>query len=345
MSKKKLILSYLYIVFTIIVIGLLLSRSIEISNLKQLFKEMNYIWLAGAFLCIISHWLMDSIIVYQIVPYIAQERKSFLSCIKYGMVGLYYAALTPFASGGQPVQIVYMKRDGIPIGKATAIVSVKLLVWLSSMCFTFIGYMLLRGAFFYTNYKAIFWVAVMGFLVNLVGVIFILIVLINEAGAKKIVSWILTALGKIKIIQHPEKAYSKVEKTIMDFAQASSYVRTHKIKVFVSFVLSCMKVSFMFVIPFMVYKSFNLTGYGLIDLSSLNTFMFLTVSFMPTPGTSFAAEGGFRLVYYPLFGNLTATAIVVWRIVTYYMILLVGGLVVIADQLWRIKKSKYWDLK
>ncbi len=345
MSKKKLIFSYIYIIFTILVIGFLLSRSIEIDNLKLLFTEMNYIWLVGAFFCIVLYWFTDAVIVYQIVPYIAQERRCFLSCVKYGMVGLYYGALTPFASGGQPVQIVYMKRDDIPVGKATAIVSVKHLVWLASMCFTFIVYMLLRGAFFYTNYKAIFWVAVMGFLANLFGVVFLLIVLINESGAKKIVLWILTALGKIRIIHHPENAYSKVEKTIMDFGQASSYVRTHKIKVFISFVLSCIKVSFMFAIPFMIFQSFNLDGYGFIELSSLNTFMFLTVSFMPTPGTSFAAEGGFRLVYFPLFGNLTAMAIVIWRIITYYMTLFVGALVVIIDQIWNIKKSKTLDIE
>ena len=110
MSKKKLIFSYLYIVFTMLIIGFLLSRSIEIDNLKQLFTEINYIWLAGAFFCILLHWIMDTVIVYQIVPYIAQEKRSFLSCIKYGMVGLYYGALTPFASGGQPIQIVHRYR-------------------------------------------------------------------------------------------------------------------------------------------------------------------------------------------------------------------------------------------
>lgn len=344
MTKKKMIFSYIYMIFTLLVIGFLLSTNIKMENLKNLFSDMNYTWFAGAIICIVLHWFMDAVIVYQIVPYIAREKKSFLSCVKYGIVGLYYGALTPFASGGQPLQIVYMKRDGVPVGKATAIVSVKLFVWLSSMCFTFIVYMFLRGAFFYNNYKAIFWVAVLGFLVNLFGVIFILIVLINETGAKKIVQWILVLVGKIKLIKHPEKAYTKVEKTILDFAQASSFVRKHKIKVLVSFILSCIKMSFMFAIPYMIFKSFNLDGYGFIDLSSLNTFMFLTVSFMPTPGTSFAAEGGFRLVYYPIFGDLTAMAIAVWRIITYYLILIVGGLVVVFDQIWNIRNSKTIDI-
>lgn len=340
MSKKKLIFSYIYIILTVIVIGILLARSIESENLWKLLADMNYRWLGGALLCILMHWLMDALIVYWIIPFIAKEKRGFASCVKYGIVGLYYGALTPFASGGQPLQIVYMKRDGIPVGKSTAIVSVKHFVYLLAMCTSFIFYMMIRGIAFFNNYHAIFWVAVLGFLVNLFGVAFIFIMLTNKRLAIKIFKWIIMILHKIRIVKHEDRAYSKIEKTIQDFSQASSYIRTHRIKTAVSFLLSLVKLSFMFAIPFMIYKAFNLSGYGMWDLSSLNTFMFLTVSFMPTPGTSFAAEGGFRLVYFPVFGNFTAMAIIAWRFITYYMILIVGGLVVVFDQMLNIRKAK-----
>lgn len=340
MSKKKLLLSYLYIIFTVLVIGYLLSRSIEAGSLKELFSDMNYIWLSGALLCILTHWFMDALIVYQLIPFIAQEKRSFLTSLKYGIVGLYYGALTPFASGGQPLQIVYMKRDGIPVGKSTAIVSIKLFMYLLAMCFSFVMYMIIRGASFYRNYNAIFWIAVLGFLVNLFGVVLIFIIITNEARAIKICKWFIKVLRKIRVVKDEDRAYAKIEKFILDFARASSYVQKHPVKTAVSFVLSFIKLSFMFAIPYMIFRAFNLEGYGMFDLSSLNTFMFLTVSFMPTPGTSFAAEGGFRLVYFPVFGVFTAMAIAVWRIITYYLILIVGGLVVVFDQLINIRKSK-----
>lgn len=339
MNKKKLLLSYLYIIFTIIVIGWLLSTSIEAGSMKSLFKDMNYYWLAGAFLSIFMHWLTDSVIVYQVTPFIAKERIGLIACIKYGVLGLYYAALTPFSSGGQPFQVFYMKRDGIPVGKATAIVSVKHFVYLSAMCFAFIMYMILRGGAFFRDYHAVFWIAVMGFLVNLTGVILIFIIMTNEARAIKICKGIIKVLHKIRIVRDEEKAYSKVEKVILDFARASAFIFTNKLKVFLTFILSFIKLSFMFAVPFMIFKAFNLEGYGLIDLSSLNTFMFLTVSFMPTPGTSFAAEGGFKLIYLPVFGGLTAMAIAIWRIITYYLILIVGGIVVVFDQLLHAHKK------
>lgn len=339
MNKKKLILSYLYIFFTVIIIGLLLSNSINGESLKSLFKDMNYNWFIMSFVCIFMHWLMDSIIVYQIAPFITNEKIKLVNCIRYGVVGLYYAALTPFSSGGQPFQVVYMKRDGIPVGKATAIVSVKHFVYLSAMCFSFIMCMILRGSAFFRNYHAVFWIAVLGFLVNLTGVILIFITMTNEARAIKICKGVIMVLHRIRIVRDHERAFLKIENVILDFSQAAGFVFTNKFKVFITFILSFIKLSFLFAVPFTIFKAFNLTGYDLIDLSSLNTFMFLTVSFMPTPGTSFAAEGGFNLIYLPIFGSLTAMAIAIWRVITYYLILIAGGLTVVFDQLIHIRKS------
>jgi len=340
LNKKRLTFNYIYIILTVLLIGWLLSTGVESGSVKELFSNMDYWWLAGGFACIVMHWFMDSAIVYQIIPFIAREKVGFFRCVKYGIIGLYYGALTPFATGGQPAQIVYMKRDGIPVGKSTAIVSVKLFVHLLAMCFSFIMYMTLRGSSFYKNYHAIFFITIMGFFVNVFGVVFIFIVMTNKNKAVRIIKWVIMVLRKIRIVRDEERAYGKIEKVILDFSEASGYIKTHRFRVFISFVLSFIKLSFMFAVPYMVFRAFSLDGYGLIDLASLNTFVFLTVSFMPTPGTSFAAEGGFRLVYFPIFGGFTNMAIAAWRIITYYLILIVGALLVVFDQIIRIRKSK-----
>lgn len=40
------------------------------------------------------------------------EKAGFLQCIKYAFVGFFYSGITPSASGGQPMQLYYMNRDG-----------------------------------------------------------------------------------------------------------------------------------------------------------------------------------------------------------------------------------------
>ena len=42
-------------------------------------------------------------------------RTSILKCIGYGFVGFYFSSITPSASGGQPAQVYYMKKDGISV--------------------------------------------------------------------------------------------------------------------------------------------------------------------------------------------------------------------------------------
>ena len=46
-----------------------------------------------------------------------------------GMIGLLYSALTPFATGGQAMQIYYMRKLGMDTGGAGSIIAVKSLVY------------------------------------------------------------------------------------------------------------------------------------------------------------------------------------------------------------------------
>ena len=36
--------------------------------------------------------------------------------IKYALVGFFFSSVTPSASGGDPMQIYYMKKDGLAMG-------------------------------------------------------------------------------------------------------------------------------------------------------------------------------------------------------------------------------------
>ena len=42
-------------------------------------------------------------------------------CVGYSFAGFFFSGITPSASGGQPMQLYYMKRDGIPLPEGTAV--------------------------------------------------------------------------------------------------------------------------------------------------------------------------------------------------------------------------------
>ena len=42
-------------------------------------------------------------------------------CIGYSFAGFFFSGITPSASGGQPMQLYYMKKDDIPLSEGTAV--------------------------------------------------------------------------------------------------------------------------------------------------------------------------------------------------------------------------------
>ena len=58
-----------------------------------------------------------------------------------------------------------------------------------------------------------------------------------------------------------------------------------------------------------------------------------SVSFMPMPGASGAQEIGFSSFLRPYFvNNDLYAAVMVWRFFTYYLVVIAGALLVVADQ-------------
>ena len=60
------------------------------------------------------------------------EKSTFLKNLKYAAIGFFFSAVTPAASGGQPMQIYYMSKDDIAVSSST----IALLLNLTSMQIT-----------------------------------------------------------------------------------------------------------------------------------------------------------------------------------------------------------------
>ena len=61
----------------------------------------------------------------QIILHSLDFKKQGLKCVKYSFIGFFFNAITPSASGGQPMQVYYMHEEGINAGAS----SVTLLFW------------------------------------------------------------------------------------------------------------------------------------------------------------------------------------------------------------------------
>ncbi|MCC7575316.1 MAG: flippase-like domain-containing protein [Methanomethylovorans sp.] len=337
-SKKRRVLSgILYISLTIAVIVLIGVLDPQIKDLPEALKRFELFWLLACVGSLLMFWLTDALLLHDITTYI-YKKVPLRHSIKVGLIGLYYGALTPFATGGQPMQVVYMKRRKIPFGTSICIVGIKFLIYELSICFFFIISMFARGAAFYTENNQMFWLTIFGFAINLLLMFMIVLTLFNKKLVLRAGRGIVRLLARIKLIKNKEQVLHSFETSIDEYQTAASYLSKYKLRALRSFLISLVNLSFLFIIPYFIYRAFGLKDMGVLDILTLQAFLYLAVSFIPTPGSSGAAEGGFYFFFKSIFPQGTIViGMLVWRFLTYYLMLIMGSILVVLDEVFTIR--------
>ena len=73
-------------------------------------------------------------------------RPKFSHCCLFSFVGFFYSAITPSASGGQPMQVLYMRRDGIPGAVSTVVLAIVTITYKLVLVVTGLAVMIFRPA-------------------------------------------------------------------------------------------------------------------------------------------------------------------------------------------------------
>jgi len=339
-KKRTLFFRLTYISLTILVIVLMGVLDPSIKDLPVALKRFNIWWLYACVGSLLMYWLTDALVLHDITAYM-YKKEPLLHSLKVGIIGLYYGALTPFATGGQPMQVVYMHKNKIPVGISTCIVSIKFIIYELSLCSFYVIAMILRGGYFYNNKNQMFWLTTFGFILNLFIMFIIIFTIVNKKLVLNMGGGIINLLKKVKIVKNKEKALESFEKTIDDYHTATAYLSRYKLRALGSYFISTLNLAFFFTIPYFIYRAFGGAMFGLFDIITLQAFLYLAVSFFPTPGSAGAAEGGFYLFFSTIFINVPVyLAMLVWRFLTYYLLLMVGSILIVFEEILSLQRHR-----
>lgn len=337
-TKKSILLNILYILLTIaalVVFGLLDEN---VGDIFEVIGSLNRWFIYAAAGAMVIHWLLDSIALKYIIGFM-HEGIGWLKAFKLAIVGFYYSALTPFSSGGQPVQVFYMHKDGIPVGKSTATFSVKFLSFQISLCLYFIISLILKGTKFFVGNRDVFLFTMIGFVANAVLTLLVLIVVSDRFPVKRWADKLINWLHTKRIIKRPEKIRSSLLNTIDEFVASAKFMRSDRRMLIGSITISIAQMMAQFAITYFVYRSFGFAERTLMDVVAMQAFHYLAVCFVPIPGAAIASEGGFYLFFQMFFpANKMYVAMLIWRLFTYYANIIVGAVVVLSDSVGNMLK-------
>ena len=128
-KNNKLLWSALTLVLALASIAAIMAQSKEMS-VRDLIYSIGHAdpaWMLPALICMFGFIFLESEAYWQLLRHTGYSKKR-TDTLVYSAADIYCAAITPSASGGQPVCAWFMKRDQIPAGVITAVLLLYLIM-------------------------------------------------------------------------------------------------------------------------------------------------------------------------------------------------------------------------
>lgn len=337
MNKKKA--NYLFIILMIVVTLAIMFSSENLKDLPQLLLKTNIVYLLLATSMMLGDWLFDGLIL-NLITRTVHGNISYFKSLKIAIIGQYYSAITPFSTGGQPVQVYLMSKDSISVTKGSLILFNKFIIYQIAVTLYSLVMFILKLSFILNDAKGAVPFVIIGFVMNLGVLAGIVLLFYKEEWIKPIVLYVLKFLNKVGIIKDMDKYVGKLDQSMLEYTQSVEKIKENKKSSLLLLILTIVQLTFYFSITYFVYLALGLSGETFIDIIAVQSLVYMAASYIPTPGTAGASEGGYYLLFKPLFTkNLIMYALLLWRTISYYLRVLVTGFVTLVDYIKRKRRK------
>ena len=327
LKRKSNVLSFVLISLSVLALILYIYFVDGIQNIFNIFINCNKVLFLIGFLSMILFWNFDYIIL-NVGLSIFNSKLTFKNGFRNAILGQFFNNITPSATGGQPFQAFYMNRYcGINYGVAIGALLIKFLCYQITLTVSCSVLLFLKFKFFVSRIQGFSFFMFFGFLVNSVFATILIIIGLNKKLTVFLIEFFVKVLGKLKIFKETKQKLINVRKEVDLFNKVilSSFKNIGKFfkMIFFSFlkIASLYSVNIIIALLFGIKLSFN----GIFNIISGAACVQVTSTFIPLPGAVGGAEFLFFIIYDGIFeANTTSSALLFWRIYTFYFPIIVG---------------------
>lgn len=271
---------------------------------------------------------------YAVVMKTTTGKLNLRSSMKVAFLGKFYDNVTPFAAGGQPMQIYYLHKKGYSGGVSGAVVMIK--YFAQMFCWTIVSLLLMAcNTGVLSNLGDRAWETVImvgawiGLVINMLLPVMIVLFALLPRFARAVVGFFVKIGNKIKIVKDREKTMAKAEKVVADF-HAGFVIMSHKPLQFILLLLLCLvDVVLTFAFPYFIMRTFSAlpedSGFTvMLSVMALNVYAAQSVTVVPTPGNAGAMEGVVTKAFSAIAESALFWVVFVWRFAVYYIYIVIG---------------------
>ena len=283
--SKNLVWTLISLLLAILTIRMVFkqSRDISVDDLIRVIGSSNrpvfviavaaaglYVWFEGAAIC-------------SILKHTGNPRGP-LNGLLYSTADVYFSAITPSATGGQPASSFFMIRDGIPAGVATATLILNLMMYTASIIVLGLVSILLSPNAFWGFSDAAKIIIALGFAALSVLVALFFILLRKEHLLFSLVSRLILFLYKKRVIREKDRKLSKLEEIRSEYKICAALISGRKRILFGAFFWNLIQRTSQLMVPMLVFAALGGEKVRMAGVFSKQCLVTIGYNFVPVPG-------------------------------------------------------------
>lgn len=323
MTKKNSIVFVLMLVLGVIIFWWSF-RDVSWEQFAHSMSNANWGWLALAVLAMIIYLVLEAVVVKIFVDDI-HEKISWRDALRVPLVEQLGNGITPFAAGGQPMQMVALAQSGIDVGRAGSILTMKFIIYQGMIVVNFLIALVIGYQYLTETIHSWTVVLFLGFLVHL----FVIIALLMVMYWPKATDWLVQTFTKMVRPISEKKAnqwQNVLEEKVANFHQESDMMRKNYMPVLKAMTVTFVQLMAFYLIPYFILLGLGAHHVDLLLVMALNVLIVMVISLFPIPGGAGGAEIGFSVLFaqfLPSHAQLVI-AMILWRLITYYFGMFAG---------------------
>lgn len=330
--KKKLAINVILFLAIMVFTMWFVFRDEGVEAVLTAMKQMSFAHLLLAIAIALFFVSAEGVMIWYLLRSI-DGTSSLFSCIRCSFIGFLFSGITPSATGGQPMQLYYLKRDGnswslSSVALMTVALMYKLVLVLFGVGILLFWHAPLRG-YLGTGYYRLF---LLGLTLNTLLVVGLLMVMFTPSVIRLLSGKAEWLAVKLHLLKKAGSKQARLDHFMDNYQNALSFLKEHKGKMFVVLLGTVVQRAAVFALTYVVYRGMGMSGVALTTIMWLQAAVYIAVDMLPIPGAQGITEAMYRRAFLNIFtaGHVTAS-MCISRGVSFYLMICVGLIVTLYE--------------
>ena len=260
------------------------TKDYSIDDLIMFFRQADTCWVVLAVACMICFILFEGLALLGVIKVFGYKR-SINKGIVYSAADIYFSAITPSATGGQPASMFFMMADRVPGAVSAVALLLNLVMYTASIMTIGIIALILRPSVFVNFTVPAKVLIIIGYLILGALITFIILLIKKENWVHAIGTFLLKIFGKIRIIRNPEKFEKKLDRVTNEYRDCAEMIDGHYGMLIKCFIFNFLQRALQICVSAMLFMAGGGEAAKAVDVWVTHAFSVIGSTCVPVPGS------------------------------------------------------------